>query len=176
MYFITGNANKFNEMKAIMPDIEQLDIDLPEIQDMDPRKIIKAKLQAAFQHKQAGFIVEDTSFSMDALNGLPGPFIKWFLETIGAKGLTDIAEKFGNNRATGKCVIGFAKNVDEVEFFDGLVHGQVVQPRGETSFGWDPIFVPDGFDKTFAEMAIEEKSKISHRAIAVARLKEYLSE
>lgn len=174
IYFITGNQKKFNEMKALMPDIEQLDIDLPEIQALDPREIIKAKLQAALQHKSGGFIVEDTSFTLDCLNGLPGTLIKWFMETIGSKGLANIAEKFGNDRAAGRAMIGFAKNPEEIEFFEGVIQGRVVQPRGNTGYGWDTIFIPEGFEQTFAEMGMEEKQKVSHRGKAVEKLQKYL--
>lgn len=83
IYFITGNKNKFEEVRAILPDAEQLDIDLPEIQEIDAHGIIRAKLHAAFAHEEGEFIVEDLSFYLECLNGLPGPLIKWFLKTIG---------------------------------------------------------------------------------------------
>ena len=72
-YFITGNKGKFEEAKAIIPKLEQLDIELPEVQEIDPKQIIKAKLFAAFEHKMEEFIVEDTSLSFECLNGLNIP-------------------------------------------------------------------------------------------------------
>ena len=175
LYFITGNKNKFAEVKAILPEVKQLDIDLPEIQDIDPHKIIKAKLQAAFDHAQGEFIVEDTSLYLDCLNGLPGPLIKWFLQTIGNDGLSNLAEKLGNNKAIAKTIIGYAKNPEKVHFFEGVIKGKIVKPQGETTFGWDPIFLPDGYEKTFAQMDKEEKNKISMRRQALNKLKEFLS-
>jgi non-canonical purine NTP pyrophosphatase (RdgB/HAM1 family) len=174
LYFITGNKNKFSEVKAILSEVEQLDIDLPEIQDMDAQAIIRAKLQEAFNHAQGEFIVEDTSLYLDAMNGLPGPLIKWFLKAIGIEGLAGLAEKLGNKKAIAKTIIGYAKNRDEIQFFEGTVHGTIVMPQGETGFGWDPIFLPDGHEKTFAEMSREEKNELSMRRMAVNKLKKYL--
>ncbi len=174
LYFITGNKNKFSEVKAIIPNVEQLDIDLPEIQDIDAKKIISAKLLEALNYKQAEFIVEDTSLYLECLNGLPGPLIKWFMKTIGNDGLFNIAEKLGNNKAEAKTIIGYAKNPKEIYYFEGSVKGKIVSPRGKSGFGWDPIFQPEGFSKSFAELTPEEKNKISMRRIALNKLKEFL--
>ena len=174
LYFITGNKNKFSEVKAIIPNVEQLDIDLPEIQDIDAKKIIRAKLLEALNYKQAEFIVEDTSLYLECLNGLPGPLIKWFMKTIGNDGLFNIAEKLGNNKAEAKTIIGYAKNPKEIYYFEGSVKGKIVSPRGKLGFGWDPIFQPEGFSKSFAELTPEEKNKISMRRIALNKLKEFL--
>jgi len=174
LYFITGNKNKFSEVKAIIPNVEQLDIDLPEIQEIDAKKIIRAKLLEALNYKQAEFIVEDTSLYLECLNGLPGPLIKWFMKTIGNDGLFNIAEKLGNNKAEAKTIIGYAKNPKEIYYFEGSVKGKIVSPRGKSGFGWDPIFQPEGFSKSFAELTPEEKNKISMRRIALNKLKEFL--
>lgn len=175
LYFITGNKNKFDEVKTILGNVEQLDIDLPEIQEIDAKNIIRAKLLEALNHKEGKFIVEDTSLYLDCLKGLPGPLIKWFLKTIGNDGLANLAEKLGNNKAEAKTIIGYAKNRDEIEFFEGSISGKVVAQTGSSGFGWDPIFQPNGFDKTFAEMTSGEKNKVSMRKIAVEKLKEFLT-
>ena len=86
LYFITGNKGKLVEVQEIISSVEQLDIDLPEIQDIDAQEIIRAKLEEAQKHHQGQFIVEDTSLYLDCLNGLPGPLIKWFMKTIGNDG------------------------------------------------------------------------------------------
>jgi len=96
LYFITGNKDKFEEVRSILTNIEQLDIDLPEIQEIDAKVIIKAKLLQALNHKEAEFILEDTSLYLDCLNGLPGPLIKWFMKTIGNEGLFNIIEELQN--------------------------------------------------------------------------------
>ncbi len=174
LYFITGNKGKFEEAKAILGEVEQLDIDLPEIQSIESKEIIKAKLEEALAHQEGNFIVDDNSFSFNCLGGLPGPLIKWFLKTIGNEGLFNLVNKLGDNKAEAKTTIGYAKNHDEIYFFEGSIKGKIVSPRGEYGFGWDPIFQPDGFEKTFAEMTVEEKSKISMRRIALNKLKDFL--
>ena len=174
LYFITGNKNKFEEARHILGEIEQLDVDLPEIQEIDPREIIRAKLSEALKHKKGEFIVEDTSLYFEALNGLPGPLIKWFLKALDREGLFQLCEKIWNNRAEAKCLLGYTRNENEIQFFEGIIRGQIVKPRGESGFGWDPIFQPTGHDKTFAEMTKDQKNAISHRRMALNKLKEFL--
>ncbi len=155
--------------------MELLDIDLPEIQDIDLQRIIEAKLQSALQHHTGPFIVEDISLSLDCLNGLPGPLIKWFLKTIGIKGIYEIAKKFNNFKASVKAIYGYARNEDELKFFEGELQGILVSPRGDNGFGFDAIFQPIGHNKTFAEMTSDEKNEISTRRIALNKLKGFLA-
>ncbi|KKW43303.1 MAG: Ham1 family protein [Parcubacteria group bacterium GW2011_GWA1_56_13] len=178
LHFITGNKNKLAEMRTMLGSVEQLDIELPEIQEIDAHEVIKAKLKAATQHHTGALIVEDTSLSLDALNGLPGPLVKWFLKTIGNDGLFKIAEAFGNYGAEAKTIIGYTSGDGAIQFFEGSVRGTIVAPRGDTVFGWDPIFRPEGKDKTYAELfdADEaEKNSISMRRLAAEKLKAHLS-
>jgi non-canonical purine NTP pyrophosphatase (RdgB/HAM1 family) len=175
LYFITGNKNKFLEFKNILKDIKQLNVDLPEIQDIDAKNIIKQKLIKAFSYKKGEFIVEDTSLYLDCLNGLPGPLIKWFLISLGNKGLANLAKKLKNTKAYAKTIIGYAKNKNEIKFFEGVIRGEIVLPQGNFGFGWDAIFKPKGFNKTFAQMTLEEKNKISMRKIAIKKLKMFLN-
>ncbi len=173
--FITGNKGKFAEVQAIIPDVHQLDIDLPEIQEIDPKKVIEAKLkEARTQYAEREFIVEDTSLSLMCLNGLPGPLIKWFTKAMGNEGLVRITERFENNRAEARTMIGYLNAPGEISFFEGVIPGRIVSPRGDAGFGWDPIFLPDGYEKTFAEMTPVEKNAVSMRRIAVEKLAEAL--
>ncbi len=174
IYFITGNKKKFEEVKMMLPEVELLDVDLPEIQEIDAREIVKNKLLEALNHHKGEFIVEDTSLYLDCLKGLPGPFIKWFLKTIGNNGLAEIAEKLGNDGAEAKTIVGYAKSPKEMYFFEGTIRGRIVKPRGESNFGWDPIFLPEDHEKTFAEMNREEKNRISMRRNALSKLSEFL--
>lgn len=169
--FVTGNQSKYEEAKQIIPDLLQKDIDLLEIQGVDPKPIITHKLEEAKKVLSGNFIVEDTSLYLDALSGLPGPQIKWFMKTIGNDGLVKIANSFGNTKATAKVVIGYSKENGDIEFFEGAMDGEIVSPRGENGFGWDPIFQPNGSTKTLAEMNMEEKNQISSRKIAFQKLK-----
>jgi inosine triphosphate pyrophosphatase len=170
LFFITGNKNKFLEIKSYIPSLQQFDKDLPEIQSLSPFEIIQAKIIAAFDYQQTNFIVEDTSLYCDCLNGLPGPLIKWFLKSIGNDGIYDLAVKLDNIKAEAKTIIGFAYNPDDIIFFEGSIKGAICPPRGKNGFGWDPIFVPSESLKTLAEMSNDEKIAISMRSIAIKKL------
>ena len=174
LYFITGNKGKLTEVQSILGGVEALDIDLPEIQDLDAHKIIEAKLEEAMKHNEGEFIVEDTSLYFDALDGLPGPLIKWFLKTVGNDGLYKIAKTFGNPKAEAKTIVGYSDSKNNIHFFEGNIKGAVVSPKGE-GFGWDPVFQPEGYSKTFGELNSEEKNLISMRKIALEKLKKHLS-
>ena len=129
IYFITGNENKFKEVKSMIPEVERMDMDLPEIQDIDPKEIIKAKLEEAMKHHDGAFIVEDTSLTLKAMNGLPGPLIKWFEQAIGLDGIANLAEKLGDDKAIARSMIGYATDSDNIHFFEGTLEGQIVSPR-----------------------------------------------
>jgi non-canonical purine NTP pyrophosphatase (RdgB/HAM1 family) len=174
IYFVTGNKDKLKEIKLILPEIKQFNIDLLEIQEVNAKKIIKFKLQGAMNYKKARFIVEDTSLYLECLNGLPGPLIKWFLVSIGNNGLVNLAEKLGNNKAKVKTIIGYAKNSKDIYFFEKTIKGKIVKQKGKLGFGWDSIFLPDKHLKTFSEMTQQEKNKISMRGAAAKKLKRFI--
>lgn len=159
----------------MLPEIERLDIDLAEIQDIDARVIVKHKLEQALGYKEGQFIVEDTALYMEALNHvLPGPLIKWFMKAVGPEGLYDIAKGAGKYGAQGRAIFGYARSPQDIHFFEGSIAGKIVPPTSDSGFGWDPVFRPDGFDKSFAEMSLEEKNAISHRGLAIKKLKDFL--
>lgn len=174
LFFITGSKHKVAEIRAHIPDIEQLEIELPEIQTLDAHEVLRAKLAEAQKHHNGAFIVEDTALYFDGMNGLPGPLIKWFFEALGVDGLVKLSTLYGG-KATVKTIIGYMDEEKQTRFFEGEIHGSLVEPRGEDTFGWNAIFVPEGYDKTFTELGFEEKNKISMRAQAARKLKEYLS-
>ncbi len=176
IFFLTGNKDKLREVRDLLPDVQGIDMELMEIQELDPHKIIAAKLAEARRHQSGAFIVEDTSFSLDAMNGLPGPLAKWFVKAIGLEGIYQLTETFGSVRATARTIIGYAEENGSIHFFEGALSGTVVPPRGMGGFGWDPLFQPDGHDKTFAQMTLEEKSRCSMRRLAIEGLRGYLEQ
>ena len=175
LYFITGNKNKFQEVKQLLPYIKQLNLNLAEIQELNPQKIIKQKLLSAFDYQKANFIVEDTSLYFDCWdNKLPGPMIKWFMKTLGGNGLYNLVAKYNNFHATAKTIIGYAKNKQKIYYFEGILHGIITKPIGKNGFGWDQIFIPLSSDKTLAQISLNEKNQISMRKQAVSKLKKFL--
>ena len=164
IYFITGNKNKVEEARKIMPEIEQLDIDLVEIQDLDPKKVIEAKLAEAQKHHSGALVVEDISVQIEGLGGLPGTLIKWFLKSMSLEQITDLAVKSGNNKAIARVVLGYVAPDQERIFIEETMSGQIVLPRGDRGFGWDPIFLMDGQTKTQAERKAEGEGGVREAA------------
>lgn len=176
LYFVTWNTNKFTEAKVFFPDVEQLDIDLPEIQSLDSQEIIAWKLQAAaIEFPDRKIIVEDTSLVFDAWNGLPGPLIKWYLASVGDTGIRQMLDSFPNKKASAVCTIGYFDG-NKIEFFQWVTTGTIVAPMVDSDFGRDALFQPDGYDKTFAHMTKEEKNAVSHRGKAMRMLQEFLAD
>lgn len=173
LYFITGNHDKFSEVKAMLPQIEQLDLDLPEVQSLDAHVVIREKLLEARKQHDGEFIVEDTSVSVKGLGGLPGTFIKWFLKSMSLERLAKVALASGDASAEAKVCIGYLGR-GEPQFFEGVIKGTIVPPRGDHGFGWDKIFVPVGHERTYGEMSREMKNTLSMRRIAVEKLKRHL--
>jgi non-canonical purine NTP pyrophosphatase (RdgB/HAM1 family) len=172
--FLTGSQEKFAEAQAVLPDLIRWHMDLPEIQDIDPRNIIQAKLAEASRHMSGAIVVEDTSLAFDALNGLPGPLIKWFLQRLGVEGLAHLPRVLGNDKASARTVVGYRSAAGVEAFFEAVIPGRIVSPQGAAGFGWDALFLPDGQDKTFAQMSAQEKNAISMRRLAFEQLKDFL--
>ena len=136
--------------------------------------IHKAKLAATYV--DTPIIVDDVSLCFNAWNGLPGPYIKAFLDKVGAAGLYQMISSFEDKSANAVCTLTYCEGPDsEPVLFEGVVPGKIVPVAGQNSFGWDPVFLADGQTKTFAEMDPEEKNKISHRAKAMEMIREYLA-
>lgn len=177
LYFITGNKNKLAEVQSILPHVKGIRLDLPEIQSLDAREVIGEKLREASKTHEGPFIVEDTSLHLDCLNGLPGTFIKFFLKELRREGIAEIADLKGNWGAEARTCIGYLANKDaKAQFFEGKLRGTICMPKIDSPFGWDPIFIPEGYEKCFAEMTPEEKNEISMRKRAVEKLANYLED
>jgi inosine triphosphate pyrophosphatase len=175
LLFATSSDTKFNEALKVFPRLSRVVVDLPEIQSIDQREILDAKLDAAVQAGHDRVLVEDTGLELDALGGLPGPFIKFFIKKLSAHGLYEIASKVG--RLQARAVTVAACSINGQRFFGrGEVSGTVVAPRGKGGFGFDPIFEPSGLNVTYAEMSEEQKSSISHRACAMRSLRDALEQ
>ncbi len=172
IYFITGNKSKFLEAKEIIPQLEQLDIDVEEIQSLEPKKIIEHKLKSAIKEHSGEFIVEDTSLFITCLNGFPGPLIKWFLKSLSTEGIYTLVKTYSNTGATAITHIGYYDETN-IKFLSSEVSGKIVEPRGTNGFGWDCIFQPEN-SKTWAEITLEEKNKSSMRYKVLKQLKNFL--
>jgi len=181
--FVTGNAKKLEEVRSILRSGEKelpfsvtnKKIDLPELQGLSADIALeKCKLAAASVGGPT--FCEDTNLCFNALNGLPGPYIKWFLEGVGHDGLNNMLVGFEDKSAYAQCIFALSAGPGtDVRLFDGRTHGKIVPARGPLNFGWDPVFEPtESNGLTYAEMDKEEKNKISHRFRALSEMRTWL--
>jgi inosine triphosphate pyrophosphatase len=125
---------------------------VPELQG-DPEVVAKAKAEIAFKKLNKPVLVDDGSLCFNAYNGLPGPYIKWFLNKLGTKDLAKMVEPFEDKTAYALCILAYkSAEIETPKLFTGKVNGRIVSPRGTDDCGWFSIFQPEGHEKTFAEL------------------------
>jgi inosine triphosphate pyrophosphatase len=174
--FITGNKNKLAEVQAILAGVIELrnqNVDLVEIQGT-VEEVTRDKARRAAEAIQGPVLVEDTCLCFKAMNDLPGPYIKWFMLSLGAPNLHKLLAGFEDKSAQAVCTFGYCAGPgQEAILFQGRTDGKLVESRGSTVFGWDSCFEYAG--QTYAEMDKSEKNKISHRGKALEKLKAWLA-
>jgi XTP/dITP diphosphohydrolase len=176
--FVTTNEHKRLEVEQILGvTLEGVDLDLPEIQAIDPVEVAAEKARAArgaLGDTDLPVLVEDSGLMVDAWGGFPGALTKWVMQSVGNEGLLRMLAPEEDRSASAVCVVALAGVDGEVRTFRGEVRGAVAEsPRGDGGFGYDPVFVPGWSDETYAEMG-EAKNTGSHRALAFRALKEWL--
>ena len=202
--FATNNQHKLDEIRSILGDtIEVLslkdigcDVDIPETgKTLEENALQKA--QYIYDHYHISVFADDTGLEVDALNGAPGIYsARYASMEVGAHEASHDAEanmsrllrelgENNNRHARFRTVIALilkkdvcpcgCTSIKEIHQFEGIVEGQIIKERrGGEGFGYDPIFQPDGYEETFAELGMEIKNHISHRARAVKKLADYL--
>ena len=177
LLLVTGNPHKAKQIQAVLGrSVQPIQLDLPEVQAIDVNAVIEQKAREAYRQLGKPVLVEDTSLAIHAWQGLPGALIRWFLDSVGNEGICQMLTAFEHLEATAETCIGY---FDGAAFrsFSGTVEGEITRyPRGNGGFGWDAIFMPKGWDKTFAEMTQEEGDTVSMRKIAVLKLQAFLDE
>jgi len=172
--FVTGNKNKLIEMQDQFDefDLTSKKLDLDEIQDMDLKVICEHKVKQAYELLKCPVIVEDSGFYLDVMNGLPGPFIKFFEQKLGYEALIKLLGDERNRSGSPRTCIVFYDGENMI-ISQGEVRGNVTMElsEGGEGFGFDFCFIPNGYDKTFSELGIEVKKKISQRANAIKNFK-----
>lgn len=165
---VTGNAGKLRETERILGrSVESVALDLPEIQSLDLSAIAAMKARAAFDRLQRAVVVEDTGLALRAMNGFPGPLVKWMLRAIGPEGIARAADGMGDLGASAVCALAYDDGRRRVGAVGETTGRLVVEPRGDGGFGWDPVFVPDGAGGlTYAEIGDADKDRIGHRGRA----------
>ncbi|HEX8226267.1 MAG TPA: non-canonical purine NTP pyrophosphatase [Candidatus Saccharimonadales bacterium] len=171
---VTGNPHKLAELQKVFPSdmtLQSMKLDLDEIQSLDVHQIVRHKLHQAYETVGTPVIIEDVSAELAVLNGLPGPFVKFFEERLGRGALYKLA---GETAATIICSMGYYDGTQEY-IVDGIIQGRIVAPREGEGFGFDVVFIPDGYDKTLSELGMDVKNTISHRFKAATLLAEKIA-
>ena len=181
LYFATSNKGKVKEftqsLSSIKVDVVQKNIPYPEIQanSLEEVALFGAKyLQKKFVKP---FVLEDAGLFIDPLNGFPGVYSAYVFHTIGCDGILKLMENIRSDKrkACFKSVIAYVEPKKRPILFIGDCHGKIsAYKSGDHGFGYDPIFIPDNNDKTFAQMEIKIKNKFSHRGKSLEKLISFL--
>ncbi len=185
--FATNNQNKLSEIRQILGDSFEVlslkdigcDVDIPETgATLEANALIKA--QYVYDHYHIDCFADDTGLEVDALGGAPGVYSARYAGGEGhdsEANMTKLLNELGENnnrKARFRTVITLIQQ-GQVHEFEGIVNGQIIRERrGGEGFGYDPIFQPDGYDQTFAELGLDIKNHISHRARATAKLADFV--
>jgi XTP/dITP diphosphohydrolase len=173
--FVTSNIHKFNEARQVFFEykvaVAMLKMEAIEIQDDNLENIAKTSAIDAVKNCDLPIIVEDAGLFIKALNGFPGPYSSYVYRTIGTAGILQLMKKVDEREAYFKSVVAFNGPKETPRCFQSKAKGRIsLEERGTLGFGFDPIFEPSGGgNKTFAEMAINEKNAYSHRAGALRK-------
>ena len=180
IYFITGNEGKVHEAKEKFKHLHisliQKNLGYPEIQTESLEEVAKfGALHVLKQHITHAFILEDAGIFIDALKGFPGVYSAYVYHTIGLKGILQLLIHEKNRSATFKSIYAYASHKEEIKIFSGECKGTIAtEEKGNKGFGYDPIFIPEGFKTTFAEMDTNEKNTCSHRGKSLEKLFTFL--
>jgi len=177
--FVTNNPHKVNEIAAVLSKynirVEVSSVKKREIQSEQLEEIAKESALSAYQALKRPLFVEDSGLFIKALNGFPGPYSSYTYKKIGVAGILKLMAGEKNREAEFVSQIAYIDESGEIKLCRGVCEGDVAEEaRGSGGFGFDPIFIPKGQKKTFAEMSVEEKNRFSHRAKAAHMLAELL--
>ena len=180
IYLVTGNKHKLQEVSQILAPygiiVEQARAPKLEIQAETLSVVAETAALHAYLALGRPLVVDDSGLFIEALNGFPGPYSSYVYSTIGYTGILRLMERVENRRACFRAAVAYA-GPGLVKVFHGEVCGHIAyEPRGDQGFGFDPIFIPQGYDKTFAEMKSAEKNAVSHRGRAFRAFAEWYSE
>ncbi len=180
IYFATSNPHKAVEIRNALQkygvDVKHIELELTEIQADELEKVAEFKAKEAYRLVGHPVMVEDAGLFIHALKGFPGVYSSYVYRTIGNEGVLKLMEGVENRAAKFKAVIALALSQDDVRIFTGECHGMIAEKqRGKEGFGFDPIFIPEGHDRTFAE-DYEYKNQVSHRKRATQSFINFIKE
>ncbi len=175
--FVTGNLKKVHWLEKFLGQkVDHHELDLVEVQSLDSQEVVRYKAIEAYRLLKKPVLIEDTSLAFNALNGLPGSFIKFFLEQIGNDGICQMMSAYNDKSAVSSVIYGLYDG-KTLHSFNAEITGTIRdKPKGSFGMGWDPIFIPDGYANTYAQMNEEEHAESSVRNKAVQKLAAFLKD
>ncbi len=181
IFFATSNLGKLKEARELLLPLEfevaQLKVPYPEIQGPNLEEVAEFGIKWILKEEdiKKAMMLEDAGLFVHSLNGFPGVYSKFVFTTIGCRGVLRLLEKREDRSAHFESVIAFCSPGLSPQIFNGRVDGEIAkEPFGEHGFGYDPIFIPQGQTRTFAQMETKEKNQFSHRARALEKLAGFL--
>lgn len=181
IFFATSNPGKLLEAQKLLKplgfEVEKLEIPYPEIQSSDLKEVASFGIDWICREKEleGAIILEDAGLFIPALRYFPGAYSKHFFSTNGFEGILRLLKGKEDRSAYFESCVAYCEKGSEPVFFIGRVNGTIALfSKGEHGFGYDPIFIPEGEERTFAEMETEDKNRYSHRARALKQLADFL--
>ena len=175
VFFASSNEHKFEEAQRILStlgvNIKLFKTTLEEIQSNSLNEIAKRKVIDAFTKIQKPVIIEDDGLFINSLNGFPGPYSSYAYDTIGNKGIIQLLENTELRDAKFVAIIAYCNGIDEVKLFESSIPGKISKEIEKGGWGYDPIFIPDGESKTFAN--VSDKDKFSHRSASLKKFSDW---
>ena len=175
LFFVSSNNHKFTEAQRILSnlglEISLFKTTLEEIQSNSLSEIAKRKALDAYSKVQKPVIIEDDGLFIDSLNGFPGPYSSYAYDTIGNKGIMSLLEKIESRNAKFVAIIAYCNGVDDVQLFESSIPGKISLSIEDGGWGYDPIFIPDGESKTYAN--VSDKDKFSHRSASLKKFSDW---
>jgi XTP/dITP diphosphohydrolase len=174
---VTQNKHKLAELTPLFKEynipFETTTLEKFEIRSTDVEEIAGAAARHAFMTLGRPVVLDDTGFFVSALKDFPGAYAAFALKSIGYQGILKLLEDVEDRRARFVTAVGFYDGT-HLKTFVGEMHGTISnEPSGSEGFGYDPIFIPEGFTKTYADLTFEEKISISHRSRAFRKFLEW---
>jgi len=178
MVLVTSNRGKLQEFRsALAPlgvEVEHSEEDCDEIQADTLQEVVLSCLAQLRAKGLKDFVIDDSGLFVHALHGFPGVYSSYALRTLGVEGILELLDGAEDRGAHFECCIGCSFQGEQFTVI-GRCDGTIaLRPAGTGGFGFDPIFVPSGYDQTFAEISLEVKNSISHRGRAVHAFSEEL--
>lgn len=183
--FVTSNNHKFEELSSFFAGgsikFQHTKQQYSELQAETFKQIVTSSASLLMTTIPQPFLIEDSGFSVHALQNFPGPYSSYVFQTIGWEGILDLMKDKKDRSAHFTSIFAYVED-DKIKVFEGITEGQVsTYGQGDGGFGYDPIFIPEFIDitgnrntKTYSELDMKLKNTVSHRGLSMLKLKKYL--